>query len=103
MRKQSIEDIRAMLEGIGKVWLYLSEYRITHGYLHILVTDGNFSGLADLYLTDTFYINGSTSGGPWNVSVTEEVRDGDKCVVLLAEGGALTVRALRIHAEPAPQ
>jgi hypothetical protein len=99
MKQQSVSDVCGMLEGLGEVWIYLSEYRITHGHLHLLVTDKNFSRLADVYFSDCLYISGPTSGGPWKVSVAEEAGDDGKRIVLYTEGRALTIRALRIYAE----
>ncbi len=62
------------LRGLGEVWVYLSEYRLTHGYLHVLLTDRQFARLADLYLADCLHICGPTSGGPWQCRLTEVLR-----------------------------
>jgi hypothetical protein len=99
MSNQSIDAISKALESLGEVWLYLSEYRLTHGHLHLLVTDRNFSKLADVYLSDCTHICGPTSGGPWNVSARHEMEGDARCVVLFTQDGALTIRALRIHIE----
>jgi hypothetical protein len=93
-------EVDALLQGLGAVWVHLAEYRMTHGHLHLLLTNEHFQPLADVYLSDCIHIAGPTSGGPWTCSLCEERTDTDTYLVLSA-GDELTIKALRAHASRA--
>ncbi|MBK8256731.1 MAG: hypothetical protein IPK82_29175 [Polyangiaceae bacterium] len=90
-------EVREFLEALDPVWVHLAEYRMTHGHLHLLLTNEHFRRVADVYLSDCMYIAGPTSGGPWTCSLREERNGTDNCLILSA-GGELTIKALRAHA-----
>src|SRR5687768_6938157 len=97
---ESFDEIRGSLRSFGRVWIYLGEYRVAHGYLHVIITRESFrSRLANLYFADSGHIYGPTSGGPWTVAVEEEIIGEQREVVFNAGNGILTIRALRIRAE----
>jgi len=85
------------LRTLGPVWVHLKEYRITFGYLHLLLVDRGFRRLGDVYLVDCESISGPTSGGPWAIRVAE--RPGGEGVILTAGDGELTVEAGRVRVE----
>jgi hypothetical protein len=90
-------EVNALLQGLGPVWVHMAEYRMTHGHLHLLLTDEHCRQVADVYLSDCLHIAGPTSGGPWTCSLREERADTETYLVLSA-GGELTIKALRAHA-----
>lgn len=70
------DEIAVQLAKLGAVYLYVFEYRITHGYMHLALTGSTFHDrLADLYLGDCSFIQGPTQGGPWTLTVIESLDD----------------------------
>jgi hypothetical protein len=96
MAESEVSAANELLAGLGLVWVHLAEYRITHGYVHVLLTTQGFSALANVYLANCSFICGPTSGGPWSVGVTED--GNERGLVLTA--GELVVRALRVQVQP---
>jgi hypothetical protein len=96
---QGAEAANELLSRLGDVWIYLAELRLTHGYLHLLVTTREFQKLADVYLTDCISIHGPTSGGPWRIQVVAVAAEGQDEVILRSEDGSLSIRAVRIRAQ----
>jgi hypothetical protein len=94
MRMKDISEDE--LESLGEVWVHFYEYRITHGYLHLIFTDHRFQKKADVYMVDCNFISGPTSGGPWVVSVSYMEQNGET-IVELSAGGELLIRALRVE------
>src|SRR5688500_14436038 len=97
----NITEMNHILESLGAVWVRISEYRMTHGYMHLLITDAAFTKLADMYFTDCFLICGPTSGGPWRLNLSTGKEGGDPIVILSAGEGAFVVKALRVQASRA--
>jgi hypothetical protein len=86
-----IEQIDSLLQGCGNVHVQFSEFKATHGYLHILLTGEGFQRKGDIYLTDCEFISGPTAGGPWVVRLRAradgegvEVSAGERTLVVLA-------------------
>lgn len=99
MREKNFDKICCGLRALGHVWIHLNEYRITHGYLHLLVTGREFRPkLADVYFSDCATICGPTSGGPWEIDTSLAKLDEGSIVVMRAGGGDFVVRALRVSA-----
>lgn len=95
--------IQEALTGLGPVYLYLAEYRMTHGYLHLRLTREGFHDVkAHLYLVDCDYISGTTLVGPCKVSLRMEREENQDVLVLSAEPnvrGGFTAKGLRISIE----
>ena len=83
------------LRKLGRSYFQISEFRITHGYLHLLVTNSSFKRLIDIYLGDCFYLCGPTSGGPWEATLRERVVGGKRDLVLSIGDGTMVMHALR--------
>lgn len=94
---REIEQANELLRCCGDVAIQIAEYRATHGYLHILMTDSGFERKGDVYLTDCEYISGPTSGGPFAVAVF--ARHDGAGVELRTAGGEFSVRAGRVRVE----
>ena len=99
MRSQDLEEARKVLTGLGLVWYQVAEYRMTHGYLHVLITDAGFQRLAHVYLYDSDRLCGATSGGPLGLDVREELCDGETCVVFTIGDGAFVASGMRLVVE----
>ena len=88
--------INEALQALGAVWIQIQEYRSTHGYIDILLTeDGARQKVGRVWLTDCFFICGCTSGGPFNLTVVEEQTEGNRIVVLMA-GKDFVTKGIRI-------
>jgi hypothetical protein len=88
-------DINREINGLGSVWVYLNEYRLTHGYLHLLITDEHFKRRADLYLTDCLHICGPTSGGPWRLRLEAHPSGAQSVLTLSTSDDLFVVKAIR--------
>jgi hypothetical protein len=91
---KTIEELNRILTSPGAVQMQIQEYRSTHGYLAIVLTDGDNRQCGLLYMSDCSYICGPTSGGPFSWSITSE--PGERCEELVIRGGELMARALRV-------
>ncbi|MFO0761440.1 MAG: hypothetical protein U0359_33485 [Byssovorax sp.] len=93
------KSISEELHGLGQVWVQISEYRITHAYLEIVLTIGGFRRrVARVWLTDCFYISGQTSGGPCGMSIVEE-QTGNGSELTLKAGDVFVAKGLRAGLE----
>lgn len=92
----STAGVGRALDELAPVWVRLVEYRMTHGYLHLGLSDGERDFVAHVYFVDCASIHGPTSGGPWRCKVSEQADEG---VVFDAGEGALKVVAGRVSAD----
>lgn len=95
----SIESVGNALRSLGAAYLQIQEYRMTHGYLHLLLTDRDFTRLADLYLSDCYFISGPTSGGPYRLMLEQRHDDGQEAVFVSTEPAAFMAKALKVAFE----
>lgn len=82
------EQVASALADLGPVYVYIFEYRITHGYMHLALTGTSYHDrLADLYLGDCSFISGPTQGGPWKM-VLKQATDNEGHPVLVLRSGS---------------
>jgi hypothetical protein len=91
-----------LLDSLGEVWVYLNQYHITHGRLHVLVSDSHFVKLVDVLFSDCLSIHGPTSVGPVRVRIHEEQGLDAVLTTVFRAGVTLEVRALRVRVERTP-
>lgn len=91
------DEVTIHLAKLGAMYVYVFEYRITHGYMHLALTGSSFHDRrADVYLGDCSFIHGPTEGGPWTLEVMESIDDaGHPMLEFRSTCGSFLVHCLR--------
>lgn len=88
------------LSRLGAVYVYLVEYRLTHSYMHLLLTGENFREVkAHLHLIGCSFICGKTLAGPLLVTVTELRQREQTAILIKSKPAHLKIRASRLRLE----
>jgi hypothetical protein len=77
------------------VYVALVEYRETHGYAHVRLSDDGRTARVNLYFSDCARICGEPMSGPCSAEVSQS----DKGVVLSTSSGSLEISADRVTVE----
>jgi hypothetical protein len=94
-------DVEKELERMGPVWVYVEDYRLTHGRLTLRLTDKAFHSVRGrIVMTECIHISGPTLCGPVRLSIVQIEEDGDRIVRLATENDQLVVKALRASFAP---
>jgi hypothetical protein len=97
MNFTTIAELDDYLTKLEFVHLYIKEFRITHSYLHLLITGERFHDVkCNIYMTDCTYISGPPQGGPWRLRASE-LHGGNRIIEISEYERRFFVRALRVQ------
>jgi len=93
-----IKDELARIDGLVDV--HLAEYRITMGYLHLVLTGREFHEVrANLYFGDCYFICGETHAAQCRVELVLLRENGQDVLAFSTQPVGLTIKALRATLE----
>ena len=91
------DEVLQLLKKLESVFISIKEYRMTHGYLHLLLTNKSFKVLGQILLFECFFICGPTSsGGPYKVTIKKEFDGKQDIFTVFSEPEGFIAKCLRV-------